>query len=253
MSPDRYLRDRSALPTAPRVLVIMDVDGTMLLNGRALRDEFLRAFHDVTGRHVPDNAVSYAGNTDRRIVREFMAATGVEEAFERIYPAVERRFIELVERSYDRHPEPYVLVGVEDLLSALHDHPDVGLVLGTGNVRETCEIKLRRFGLDRYFPHGGGFGGDHEVRADAIRAAMDVGRRAYGWVGEAWVVGDTLNDLHAAREAGARCLLVGTGPHGMAELVNAGADAALADLSDTRGVLEALGLSLPVGFGRAQD
>jgi phosphoglycolate phosphatase len=51
-----------------------------------------------------------------------------------------------------------------------------------------------------------------------------------------WIVGDTALDLACARAAGARCLLVATGRVALDELGEAGADAALPDLSDVDAV-----------------
>jgi phosphoglycolate phosphatase-like HAD superfamily hydrolase len=52
------------------------------------------------------------------------------------------------------------------------------------------------------------------------------------------VIGDTPLDVAAAHLAGARALAVATGSYGVDALLAAGADAALADLSDTQRVLD---------------
>jgi len=57
------------------------------------------------------------------------------------------------------------------------------------------------------------------------------------------VVGDTPRDLAAARAAGVRCLLVGTGGHAYADLAGIGADAVLPDLAELPAVLAALSLA----------
>ncbi|MCB2211011.1 HAD hydrolase-like protein [bacterium] len=230
-------------PPKPRVLVIMDVDGTMIKNGDALRVPFYQAFEEVTGANIRGVKVNFAGNTDRAIIRQFIEVSGVNGDYEDLLARFADRFCELVDGSYDSHPSPRLLPGVRDLLEALRQHPEAALVLGTGNIRRSCEIKLRRFELLDYFPHGGGFGGDHEVRADAIRAAMEVGREAYGWDGEAWVIGDTPNDAIAAHDAGARTLLVATGMIRKENLEYADAEHVLDDLTDTARVMEILGLA----------
>ncbi len=230
-------------PHKPRVLVIMDVDGTMIKNGDALRVPFYQAFEEVTGADIRGVKVNFAGNTDRAIIRQFIEVSGVEGDYEDLLARFADRFCELVNDSYDSHPSPRLLDGVSELLLALHRHPDAALVLGTGNIRRSCEIKLQRFDLMKYFPHGGGFGGDHEVRADAIRAAMDAGRDGFGWDGEAWVVGDTPNDAIAAHAAGAKALLVATGMIRKENLEYANAEHLLDDLTDTPRILEILGLA----------
>jgi phosphoglycolate phosphatase-like HAD superfamily hydrolase len=54
------------------------------------------------------------------------------------------------------------------------------------------------------------------------------------------IVGDTPNDLDAARQNGMKCVLVGTGRYPVEELEYQRPDACLADLSDTEAVLSTL-------------
>jgi phosphoglycolate phosphatase-like HAD superfamily hydrolase len=54
------------------------------------------------------------------------------------------------------------------------------------------------------------------------------------------LVGDTPLDVAAAREAGARCVGIATGPYGRDALAAAGADVVLGDLRDTDSVLQAV-------------
>jgi phosphoglycolate phosphatase-like HAD superfamily hydrolase len=68
----------------------------------------------------------------------------------------------------------------------------------------------------------------------ATTAGFDVG------VATTWVVGDTPRDLACARAAGVRCLLVATGGYPLSDIVAAGADAVMEDLSDTARVVELL-------------
>lgn len=245
MKQDLHPVDPGKTSTRPRVLVIMDVDGTMLINGNALRIEFHRAFADITGVDISKLKINFAGSTDRYIVRQFIEQGGVEGDYEEIYGAVAKRFCELIAETYPTHPDPRLLPGVVDLLEELHKHPEVCLVLGTGNIRQSCDIKLARFGLEKYFLYGGGFGGDFEIRADAIREAIRIGAENCGWspeTGQAWVIGDTPNDAYAAHDAGANAILVATGTVRKDKLNDSGAEAVLPDLSNTQRVMELLGL-----------
>jgi phosphoglycolate phosphatase-like HAD superfamily hydrolase len=54
------------------------------------------------------------------------------------------------------------------------------------------------------------------------------------------LLGDTLNDVAAALNSGARIVAVATGNDTADELAAAGADTVLADLSDTSAVLSAI-------------
>ena len=57
---------------------------------------------------------------------------------------------------------------------------------------------------------------------------------------EAWIIGDTVNDLRCARAGGAHCLLVATGREGIGNLDGPEPDRILVDLSDSAAVLDVL-------------
>jgi hypothetical protein len=117
----------------------------------------------------------------------------------------------------------------------------------TGNVRPLAEVKLAalglRNGLDLCI---GAYGDDHEERTELVhvarrRAAAVHGRLPGDFDSTATVViGDTPLDVEAALDAGARAVGVATGRYAAADLVAAGADAVLPDLTDTRLVMETL-------------
>jgi phosphoglycolate phosphatase len=243
------------MPDAGRHLLIFDVDGTLLLNGRVTRDAFAAAFQDVCGVPAQPDALPFAGMTDRGIFRALLrragqdpdgdGAGGAGSAFDALFTRFARRFADILAEVYPTAEGPYLLPGVLTLVQTLTRRADVALALGTGNIRETAYIKLRRFGLEPHFPVGG-FGGDHEQRADVIRAALHQARHHYGIDGApdaAWVIGDTRNDVAAARAAGTRALAVGSGFTPLTELRASGADVVLTDLADTASVLAALRLA----------
>jgi phosphoglycolate phosphatase-like HAD superfamily hydrolase len=226
-------------------LLIFDIDGTLLLNGPVARDAFAAAFEEVTGTLAQHERVSFAGMTDRGIFRALLHAADHRldgNGFEQRFADFTARFTARLAEAYPTAPGPRLLHGAQAVVETLAERADAVLALGTGNIRATATIKLRRFGLDGYF-RAGGFGGDHEDRSDVVRAAMHSARELLRWSGaasDAWVIGDTLQDVVAARAAGARVLAVGSGFTPLAELQQSGADAVLADLGDTAGVVELL-------------
>jgi len=54
------------------------------------------------------------------------------------------------------------------------------------------------------------------------------------------VIGDTPLDIHCAKPHGARCIGVATGPYSFDELLEAGADYVVRDLSDHSRILKLL-------------
>jgi phosphoglycolate phosphatase-like HAD superfamily hydrolase len=117
----------------------------------------------------------------------------------------------------------------------------------TGNVRTLAEVKLSAVGLRHPLDLCiGAYGDDHEVRAELVhlarrRASAVHGRPPSDFGGQATVVvGDTPLDILAALAAGARAVGVATGDCPAAALLEAGAHAVLADLTNTAAVLSAL-------------
>lgn len=210
-------------------LLVFDIDGTIMLNGPVAGDLFVESFTRVVGIS-PVQGIQFHGNTDRGIFRAMLDGRG---DFDNLYPRFAEEFSGRMQTEYAAADGPYVLDGARELIETLHAHDGAALALGTGNVRETAYTKLGRFGLDAYFPVGG-FGGDHEVRADLVKAAV-VDARAHYDVdfdpAETWVIGDTAADVTAARAAGCRVMAVMTGPHRENEL--SGADLIVEDLAAT--------------------
>jgi phosphoglycolate phosphatase len=217
-------------------LVIFDIDGTIMLNGTIAGRLFVESFVRVVGEE-PVGGVHFHGNTDRGIFRAMLGGRG---DFDALYPDFAAEFTRRMRAEYAIAEGPYVLKGARELIESLDGHSGAALALGTGNVRDTAYVKLRRFELDDYFPVGG-FGGDHERRADLVRAALHDARRHYDVdfdPARTWVIGDTASDVSAARAVGCRVMAVMTGPHRETEL--AGADLIVEDLGSTSQRLEQL-------------
>lgn len=190
--------------------------------------------------------VKMSGKTDQQIVREILALAHLaEERIETLLPdalAEVERFLAAAEERVRQ--DGVVLPGVLDLLERLDKEPGVRQTLLTGNLAANAALKTAAFGLDRLLDlEIGAYGSDHADRRAlvpiALQRARSLRREDYRR-DEVWVVGDTPHDLAAARAGGVRCLLVGTGSEDFGPLQEAGADAAVEDLSDTEAVVSLL-------------
>jgi phosphoglycolate phosphatase-like HAD superfamily hydrolase len=220
-------------------LILFDIDGTLLLSGRVVKDAFLGAFDAVTGEAGDLDGVRFAGNTDRSILRQVLVRHRREDDLDKLFGPFVRNFVDRLRVAFPRAEGPYLLPGVLPLLRAL-ERAGFALAVGTGNVRASAMIKLGRFGLERFFP-AGGFGDRHEDRTAVFREAIESAREHYGWAAGArsvWVVGDTAADVYAAHAVGARAIAVATGPVPPGELASCGADRVVPDLSDTREIVD---------------
>jgi phosphoglycolate phosphatase len=224
-------------------LLLFDIDGTLVLTGRAGLRAMVRTFEAEFGVADAFRDVSMGGRTDSWLLSQAMAKCGIEDTPER-----HSRFrASYVPRLAEEIAHPGtgtkgVMPGVRALLDALGDHSHLHLALLTGNYRDAAEIKLRHFGLWGYFPFGV-FSDDSADRNALVPMARDRAReqgvpdRACARV---VVIGDTPHDIACAAIAGAMSVAVATGGHSRDELARAGADVALDDLSDTKAVLELL-------------
>lgn len=224
----------------PTVL-LFDVDGTLVTTGGAGRRALERIFEVAYGR---SDACSFPldGMTDRAIVRAALRSIG-REAGEPEIDAILVGYVEiLAEEVAGVDSDKYrIHRGIEPALEAAASRPQVALGLGTGNIREGAKVKLDRVGIYERFPFGG-FGCDHEDRAELLRVGARRGAERLGTVVEncrVVVVGDTPKDVAAATKLGAESLGVATGRFSVRDLKAAGATFAFADLSEP-GALDAL-------------
>jgi phosphoglycolate phosphatase len=246
MSGDQGRRRIALQEAAPRsrVRVFFDIDGTLLLTDGAGRVAIRAALERVYGTSGSSDGYSFHGKTDPQIVVELISGAGLEEEeIRRRMHAVWPVYLERLERELSlRQAEDRITVlpGVADLLEALEKREEVSLGLLTGNVEEGARLKLAAAGVTAAFEVGA-FGSDSEDRSEVARVALERSRSADGATSRAMVVvGDTPEDIACAHAVGALAVAVATGRHGVEELVEAGADATFADLSDTGRVVDCL-------------
>jgi phosphoglycolate phosphatase len=203
------------------VLVLFDIDGTLLLRASREHASALRAaLASVYGARASE-PLSAAGRTDTEIARELATAAGVgRERFDAGLPRLRELTVELFTRGCPASLEDRVAPGMTDLLDRLSAREDVRCSLVTGNYEAVARLKLERAGIGHHFAAGqGAFGSDAEHRADLPPIAR---ARAGGIARERTiVVGDTPRDVACARADRLRVLAVATGPHPAADLLDA--------------------------------
>ncbi len=190
-------------------LLLWDIDGTLLNARGAGRDSMLQAARDVFGVDVDWARIDHVGRTDSFICRCMAENHGVAFGNGQMRAFMQRYELLLAERLRAVPAEP--LPGIRELLEAAHARSDVKQGLLTGNFKDAAFIKLRHFGLDRYFDFGA-FGDEHESRDELARMAVERAESHPGWrSGRAIVIGDTPHDAACGRAVGARVVLVATG------------------------------------------
>jgi phosphoglycolate phosphatase-like HAD superfamily hydrolase len=167
---------------------------------------------------------------DTDILGAMLAATGASRAESGAMLAAIRRDAERRYRKMCPALHAKVCPGVRDLLRALRRSGAVaGLV--TGNFERIAWRKLERAGLKRYFRFGC-FAGQGRTRgALAVRAVRQALHRR--WIdanSPVCLIGDHMNDVLAAREAGVASVAVGTGVVSWDELAALKPDILVEDL-----------------------
>lgn len=212
-------------------LVLFDIDGTLIRTGGAGVKAFARVAEHLYGYAAGAADLRFHGATDTGLVRDFLRARGLTDT-----PQERRRFLEAYLFWLDHHlslSRGEICPGVGECLAALRRlvHPPlIGLL--TGNIRLGAELKLRAHDLWGEFAVGG-FGDDHEDRAEIARAARRRGAAQLGSAladDEVLVIGDTPADIACARAIRARCLAVATGGIDIATLLQARPDWAVSHL-----------------------
>lgn len=198
-------------------LVLFDIDGTLIrgrMGSTALKKTFAEMFRVDAHTSEDLHRVIFNGRSDRAIFPEMAEVLGVEAArFESGYTAFLDRYYANLEETVRTSSEGRVLPGVIPVLQALQGLADTALGLLTGNLERGARIKLTGLGLMGYFRFGG-FAEDGVDRKDIALASYRRGCRQLDCEVPAervWVVGDTENDIVAAKAHGFRAVGVATG------------------------------------------
>ncbi len=217
------------------LLVLWDVDGTLIHAGGHGARAFEEAFEAVTGRSP--GPIDWAGRTDHHI-----ALSMLNGEHEQLPAVLEQLVVTLAARKELIARDGAVYPGVRETLEALHHADGVIISLLTGNLEANAAVKVGAFGLDRWLDfESGAYGSDpHERRSDLVAVARVRTAPRYGEPTGAGLVGDTPLDVLAAREAGARAVAVATGFAELDALRESRPDALLQDLSDTETAIRAI-------------
>lgn len=229
------------MSSSPRAVALFDIDGTLIWSHGAGRGAIEAALKEQFGEQSSVEGVPFHGRTDRAILKDAFAISGIEDSQENRLRVL-NAYIGNLPRFMESRPGK-VLAGVEKLLLELPGR-NVAVGLLTGNIRRGAKVKLEKYGLYGHFEFGG-FGDDHINRNDvATEALCEVERRFEGGVDpeNIWVLGDTPNDIRCARHIGVRVIAVATGGAKRDELAAENPDVVFDDFNDTNAVMQAMGL-----------
>jgi phosphoglycolate phosphatase len=189
---------------------IFDIDGTLLSNrDRVHYDALNRAMLEVYDVDTTIAGVAYHGKTDLGILRAALERVGIsKQVFEANLVAALAVVCREVSRNFAALT-PHVFPGIPELLAHLKGQGRL-LGLASGNLQEVGWYKVKAAGLAQYFCFGC-FSDAHESRAEIFRSAVVEAKRRLGAGATVCFVGDTPEDIRAARCANAQVISVCTG------------------------------------------
>jgi phosphoglycolate phosphatase-like HAD superfamily hydrolase len=197
---------------------LFDIDGTLLRNRDHIhRDAFANGVLEVTGFSIEQALFLTPGGTDPAILRDACEKAGIpREVTEPHWDAI----LEAICRTFDerrREMEIRIMPGVEDALAHLARK---GALLGvaTGNLEAIGWIKIEEAGLREWFRFGG-FSDQFPNRAELIGHAARRARELAAADARVCIVGDTPNDILAARANSLPVIAVATGRFTFDELL----------------------------------
>lgn len=216
-----------------RWLLLWDIDRTLVYTSDRDRLIYHRVVEAITGRPITAPPRSGLGSLERDIVKGYLLGAGLtaNDAEAALPTTLDRVIAELSDTATLREPESWAMPSVHETLRSLSQRPDVLSTVVTGNHKPVAEAKLRAFGLSRFVCTSiGAYGEESDTRADLVRLAR-ARASAFAGVTFAWknvvVIGDSANDVKAARDCGATCVAVSTGRYSPEELTSLGADTVL--------------------------
>lgn len=225
------------------MLVLFDIDGTLITTRRAGLHAMQDAVAEVCGAQPDVSAIAFAGRLDPLILAEIIRAAGAE-ATSTVIEACRRLYRERLRERLAAPDVGRILPGVDALVGALRDIDGCRMGLVTGNFEETGRDKLEGCGFDCSPMEFNGFGDEcprhppHRRQLPGV--AMARWEAAHGRPIDpvrVVVVGDTPADVDCARHGGCRSLAVATGLHSREDLAATDPDLCLPDLADTDRIL----------------
>lgn len=214
------------------VVVLFDVDETLVHTGGSGARSWMAAFQKLYGIPADIGAHTSAGETDPQVAREtFKGVLGRDPQAHELAMLYAQYLLHLADDIWTSK-DYRVLPGVESTLGKLiQAGVTIGLV--SGAMEGAARTKLMPANLNRHFIFGA-YGSDSPDRPELVKIAIEGAGRIFDDLKatQVYVVGDTPLDISAAKAAGAVSVGVATGHYSVEQLTDAGGDHVLASLED---------------------
>ena len=193
------------------ILVLFDIDGTLIHPGSGARKSMLQAIKQEIQKDIKIEPGFFAGKTDILILSELLQKAGYSENdIPSLRESILKSYLLCMKRFYNVKNDARLYPGVIELINSLKAEPNIHIGLLTGNIEQGARIKLEPFGLNDAFPVGA-YGNDGYLRTELTAVAV---KRAEDYYGVKFlphniiVIGDTIEDIRCGKVIGARTIAV---------------------------------------------
>lgn len=218
-------------------LVLFDIDKTLIVGSRCHYNALKKSLTQVYGVENPKSLTNMQGMTDLKIIcttlkNENIDINTTKSGLEECMVVMHDNFNEALKMS-----DLKVLKGVKPLLQDIQDH-QIPMGLVTGNMEAIAWLKLDKVGLKQYFQFGG-FGDRVLKRSGLVKKALEASKTITGNIDRkhVYLVGDTPRDIWGGQKLKVNTLGVATGDFSEHDLMVAGADYVVKDLTDKDKIL----------------
>lgn len=218
--------------TAKPVVVLFDVDETLVHTGGSGARSWKAAFQELYGIPADIGAHTSAGETDPEVAKATFQGVLKREPSDDELDRLYAHYLLYLADDIGTSEGYKVLPGAEQTLMNLGK---AGVMLGlvSGAMEGAARTKLIPANLNRFFMFGA-YGSDSPDRAELTGLAIEKASRLHAQLapGQVFVVGDTPRDIEAAQAAGAKSVGVASGHYTTAELSAADPDHVLGSLEE---------------------
>ncbi|MET7685643.1 HAD hydrolase-like protein [Streptomyces sp. NPDC005423] len=220
------------------ILVLWDIDRTLLYVGDTDRLVYREVFREVVGRDALQLPARGTGVTMPLAVRALLSSNGVpdSEADHFAHLMVDRLPERLNRHRVEMRHEGHLMPGAVEALVAVRQSRLLVPTIVTGNLKASAEIKLSAFSLTDYVDISvGGYASDDSYRPALVGIAQRRAKATYHYPfsrENTVIIGDSLQDVRTGREGGAKVIGVASGTTSAERLAAEGADRVIRDLTD---------------------
>lgn len=201
--------------------VIFDMDGTLTQTNRLIFDSFNFIVQKYQGRTMSEQEITTLfGPPEEGAIIPIVGEKDLDQAM--------KEYLDFYESNHKRLAQLYP--GIRDLLTFLKNKK-ISLALFTGKGVHTTGITLREFDLDRLFDHvvTGNDVVNHKPSSEGIHKIL----KHFGLKPEeVLMIGDSVSDVKASREAGVKVAAVVWDSYGKEEVLGLKTDYVFHDVGE---------------------